>query len=172
MGHEGQNYLRIMASTDALAAYPPLNLPPHALHTEVRSGRILALCLVRRKWVVLTPEEWVRQRLLAHLSTDLGYPLSLIRMERAVKGSERSQRADAVIHGRDGRPLMLIECKSADESIDEETLFQAARYNRLIGAPYLLLSNGIQHFCCKVAEHGLNFLDHLPLHSALTSVLK
>lgn len=162
-------YFRGFAPEIGSSMFPPLNLPQHPLRIEVRDGRHVVLCPVRRKWVVLTPEEWVRQHLTAHLHLDLGHPLSLMRMERQVRGGNRMQRADIVICDRQGRPRLLVECKATDEPLNRETLFQAGRYNRHLQAPFLLLSNGLVHFCLKNEGGGLNFLDHIPLHSELHS---
>ncbi|MCF8256171.1 MAG: type I restriction enzyme HsdR N-terminal domain-containing protein [Flavobacteriales bacterium] len=148
--------------------FPPLNLPACPLRTEMRDGRPMVLCMVRRKWVVLTPEEWVRQHLTAHLHHGLGHPLSLMRMERQVKGGARTQRADISIHDSQGTALMLVECKAPDEPLNRETLFQAGRYNRHIQAGHLLISNGMQHFCCRVQDGALHFLDAIPTHTQLT----
>jgi hypothetical protein len=150
--------------------FPALHLPSHPLRTEMRDGTPAVLCMVRKKWVVLTPEEWVRQHLTAYLHHDLGYPLSLMKMERQVKGGERRQRADISIHDRDGHALMLVECKAADEPLNRETIFQAGRYNQHIHAPYLLVSNGMKHFCCAVDGTQLNFLDAIPFHSSLKPI--
>lgn len=127
----------------------------------------MVLCLARRKWVVLTPEEWVRQHLVAHLHFDLAYPLALMKMERSVRGSERQQRADVSIHDRQGRALMLVECKAASEPLNNATVFQAGRYNRHLAAPFILMSNGLDIFCLRIIDGSMNFLDRIPLHSEL-----
>jgi len=150
--------------------FPALQLPSHPLRTEMRDGTATLLCMVRKKWVVLTPEEWVRQHLTAYLHHDLGYPLSLMRIERQVKGGARRQRADISIHNSNGKALMLVECKAPDEPLNRETIFQAGRYNRHIEAPYLLVSNGMKHFCCAVDGEQLTFLDAIPFHSSLKHI--
>lgn len=146
---------------------PPLNLPQHPLHVETRDGKAFIRCQVRKKQVVLTPEEWVRQHLVAYLHHDLGHPLSLMKMERQVKGSVRNQRADISIHDRNGKALMLVECKSPKETLNRETFFQAGRYNKHLNAPYLLISNGMQHFCCRVGEKGIEFVKEVPSYATL-----
>jgi hypothetical protein len=148
---------------------PELNLPQHPLRVEPQEGRPMVFCLVRKKLVVLTPEEWVRQHLVAYLHNDLNYPLTLMKMERLVKGSLRKQRADISIHDRNGEALMLIECKAPDEALTRETFFQAGRYNQHIHAPFLLISNGMQHYCCRIdsANNVFNFLAEIPFYAAL-----
>lgn len=150
--------------------FPPLNLPPRKLTIEMRDSKAMVLCLVRKRWVVLTPEEWVRQHLVAHLAIDLGYPLSLMKLEKSVQGSARSQRADLSIHDRNGNVLMLVECKAPDEPLTKETLFQAGRYNRHIQADHLLISNGLQHYCCKLENGEMNFLELIPFKSELSAI--
>lgn len=153
-----------------MSRFPPLQLPPHPLRIEVRDGQPMVFCQVRKKWAVLTPEEWVRQHLTAYLHHDLGYPLTLMKMERQVKGSMRIQRADLSVHDRNGLPLMVVECKAPDEPLNSETLFQAGRYNHHIKAPYLLISNGMAHFCCRIAEGEAEFLQSIPDYNSLCAV--
>jgi len=150
---------------------PALNLPDHALRIEDRGMHLSVLCIVRRKWVVLTPEEWVRQHLAAYLHYDLQYPLSLMKLERQVKGGSRIQRADISIHDNTGKTLMLVECKAPDETLDRETFFQAGRYNRHLEADFILISNGLQHFCCKRMEEQFNFLQAIPFYCQLSEDL-
>lgn len=152
---------------------PALNLPVQTIRVETQDGKQVIFCSVRMKWVVLTPEEWVRQHLVAYLHTDLHYPLSLMKMERSVAGSTRRQRADISIHDRNGIALMLVECKAPNEPLNRETFFQAGRYNHHIKAPFLLISNGMQHYCCRLeSETGsFTFLDAIPFYSTLNASL-
>lgn len=152
---------------------PTLTLPQHPLRVELHDGKRMVFCQVRKKMVVLTPEEWVRQNMVAYLHHDLHYPLALMKMERLVKGSTRKQRADISVHHRNGNALMLIECKAPDEPLNKETFFQTGRYNHHIKAPYLLISNGIQHYCCSVdaSSNSFNFLSAIPLYATLIETL-
>lgn len=158
--------LRPIVPTDS---FPPLNLPQHPLRVESLKGKPMVFCQVRKKLVVLTPEEWVRQHLVAYLHQDLSYPLTLMKMERLVKGGQRKQRADISIHNRNGEALMLIECKAPEETLSRETFFQAGRYNQHINAPFLLISNGMQHYCCRIdaVSNAFNFLAEIPFYAAL-----
>jgi hypothetical protein len=152
---------------------PALTLPQHPLRVELHDRKLMIFCQVRKKMVVLTPEEWVRQHVVAYLYHDLHYPLALMKMERLVKGSTRKQRADISIHDRNGNALMLIEFKAPYEPLNKETFFQTGRYNSHIKAPYLLISNGIQHYCCSVdaSTNSFNFLSAIPLYATLIETL-
>lgn len=116
----------------------------------------------RRKWVALTPEEWVRQTLLAYLVKDLKYPAALVSVERGVKVGELKRRFDAVIFGKDGKPWMLIECKAPGEPIEDGAGGQMLAYQSALGAKYLLFSNGHCTRCWQVMGLGTKELDGLP----------
>lgn len=144
---------------------PKLNLPPSEQRLKQEDGKQLIFCQVRKKFLVLTPEEWVRQQLISFLHVGLAYPLSLMKIEREVKGGHRTKRADLIIYNTSGKPQLLVECKAPNEKLDKETFFQLGRYNRFINAPLLLISNGMQHYCCRVTENNeFNFLDEIPSH--------
>lgn len=117
---------------------------------------------LRKKWVALTPEEWVRQSLLGYLVNELRYPASLIAVERGVKVGELSRRFDAMVHGRDGKPWMLIECKAPGEPIDNAAVSQLLAYQSILGAKYLLLANGTSTRCWEIAAAQVIELDILP----------
>ncbi|NNC83689.1 MAG: type I restriction enzyme HsdR N-terminal domain-containing protein [Flavobacteriales bacterium] len=103
-------------------------------------GRIK--CIVRNKWVAMTPEELVRQGVLTFLIDQLHYPKGRFVVEKVVKVNGMNKRADAIIHDTEGRPQMVIECKRKDSPLDQRTVAQIAMYNRSLDAPYLLLTNG------------------------------
>jgi hypothetical protein len=143
---------------------PKLNLPVHEQRIKTEDGRRFVFCQVRKKYLVLTPEEWVRQNLVSYLNQDLSYPLSLMKIEREVKGGNRLKRADLIICNSNGEPQMLIECKAPTEKLSKKTFFQVGRYNRELNAPLLMISNGLQHFCCKLIENEFQFLEAIPLY--------
>jgi len=99
---------------------------------------------IRKKWMVLLPEEWVRQYYVAYMSQVLGYPVSRMRCEVQVKGAGRPKRADLIIYNRKGEPAMVCEFKAMDVPVNDETIFQAAKYNRDIKAPFVFVANGKQ----------------------------
>ncbi|MFT4544733.1 MAG: hypothetical protein ACI9UR_001935 [Bacteroidia bacterium] len=141
---------------------PKLNLPVHEQRLKTEDGRRFIFCQVRKKHLVLTPEEWVRQNLVSYLNQDLSYPLSLMKIEREVKGGNRLKRADLIICNPNGEPQILVECKAPSEKLSKKTFFQVGRYNRELNAPLLMISNGLQHFCCKLIENEFQFLETIP----------
>tara|TARA_R110002072_G_C7709904_1_gene513933 strand:- start:32 stop:538 length:507 start_codon:yes stop_codon:yes gene_type:complete len=142
-----------------------LNLPMHNQRLKMEGGQQLIFCQVRKKFLVLTPEEWVRQNLVSYLQKDLSYPLSLMKIERQVKGGQRTKRADLIICNTQGEPQLLIECKAASEKLNKETFFQLGRYNHYINAPLLVISNGLEHYCCTLTTNNeFEFLESIPAY--------
>lgn len=116
------------------------------------------LCPWRRKYVALTPEEWVRQNFLHRLVDDYGYPANLIGVEVALQG----KRADAIVYSQDLQPQVLIEFKAETVPLTQKTLDQAAVYNRQLGVPYLILHNGPQTIIAQVTDNEIAFLPEIP----------
>ncbi len=116
----------------------------------------------RKKWVVITPEEWVRQNLLAYLVQQLDYPAALVSVERGIQVGELKRRFDAVVFGKNGSPWMLIECKAPGESIIDAAVGQLLAYQSVLGAGFLLLSNGQHIRCWQVINAMVTELDALP----------
>jgi len=114
------------------------------MNTRVFDGKEQIFCAWRHRWVRLTPEEWVRQQLLHHMTEQLDYPASLIAVEKAIRVGETAKRCDAVVYDRAMQPLLLIECKAETVPLTQKTLDQAITYNRKLNVPFLLLSNGVQ----------------------------
>lgn len=122
---------------------------------------------VRGKWIVLTPEEWVRQHVITWLRDVKKYPGSLMAIEKQIKVNGLSRRCDVICHDKQTQPLVIVECKSPDVNITQELFDQAARYNLTVGAKYFLLTNGLRHFCC-VMDHEKQewtFLQELPAYA-------
>lgn len=130
-----------------------LNLPDHGVKTMHAPEGDRVFDPIRRKWVALTPEEWVRQHFLNHLVHDLGWPASRIAVERTLTLNGLTKRADAVAYGADGAPLLLLECKAPHVVLDQRTAEQAARYNLVFRVPYLVITNGLIHRCW-VIDHA------------------
>lgn len=141
-----------------------LNLPFHDFSIKREKDQLYIYDDFRKKWLVLTPEEWVRQHILMFLITTKGYPKSLIAIERVVKVNGLSQRFDAVLFDSSARPIAVIECKAPKIKITQATLSQAIRYNTKIKAPYLILTNGLDTFCGKIdlAENNFSYLKDIP----------
>lgn len=150
-----------------------LNLPDHGVEIRQAEEGELVFDPVRRRWLVLTPEEWVRQHVLNHLVHDLGCPLSLIAVEHPLKVNRLARRADILVYGPDARPLLLVECKAPNVKVDMAVFEQAARYNSVFRVPYLLVTNGLVHFCCRIhlPEGRIEFLPHVPDRATMVLAL-
>lgn len=146
-----------------------LDLPDHGVKTKHDERGAQVFDPIRRRWVALTPEEWVRQHVINYLMQDLACPASLLGVEVPLVMNDLAKRADIVVHGTHGRPVALIECKAPGVAISQRTFEQAARYNTVFHVRYLMVTNGLRHFCCAVDhERGtVEFLPNLPLHSAM-----
>jgi hypothetical protein len=128
-----------------------LDLPPfEAKLTQSATNQPLIWDGLRRKHVVLTPEEWVRQHVVHYLADHLGYPRGLMSLERGLRYNQRQKRTDLLVLDPAGRPLLLVECKAPSVPITAATAHQATTYNHTINAPLLLLTNGLVHYCWRV----------------------
>ena len=134
--------------------------------TRTDGGRTLVLDPVRRRYVALTPEEGVRQLLLADLLA-LGYPPGLLAVEKGLAFGGKTWRADAVAYGRGGAALLLAECKAPEVAVSQATFDQLARYNAVLGAPVLVVDNGRVRYCCRRGDTGWAFVDAIPAFADL-----
>ena len=146
-----------------------LNLPPFAIKLSGTKERPLVLDVLRRKYVSLTPEEWVRQHFVHFLMEHKGYPMALMANEVALKIGNKPLRADSVLYGRDLRPRMIVEYKAPSVAITQQVFDQVMAYNLLLHVDYLVVSNGLQHYCCKVdyASGSCSFLQDIPMYTDL-----
>lgn len=121
---------------------------------------------VRRRWVRLTPEEWVRQQTIEMLHERYGYPLELMQVEAAITLNGLTKRCDIVVYGRDVKPWMIVECKKEGVALSQKVVDQACRYNLVLKVPYLLLTNGKQIISLSVnAEEGKLRVVAIPEHA-------
>lgn len=142
-----------------------LNLPNYRF--KIRSnpaGKDEIFDEFRKKYITLTPEEWVRQNFIRFLKEEKKYPTALIAIEKGIKVNNMQKRFDAVIHNRDGKPIMLIEFKSPDIKISQKVMEQISRYNLNLNVDYLLVSNGLSHYCCHIDKEtgDIVFLKDIP----------
>lgn len=146
-----------------------LNLPGYPFRIVNRAGKPFIYDPLRAKYVRLTPEEWVRQHFVQYMVRERGYPSPLVAIEMGFTYQGMSRRADIVVHDRSGRPLLLVECKAPDVPVSQRTFDQVAGYNLVIGAAYLVVTNGLDHYCCRLdrAQHRYEFLEELPAYDAL-----
>ena len=144
--------------------YPPLNLPPCDLRIRDDGGEWSVFDSIRRKYVRLTPEEWVRQHFVHFLIRDCGYPASLTAIEMGFRFQRMPRRADVVVHDRQGSPFLMAECKAPDVRVGQNTFDQVSRYNRVVEARYLVVTNGLEHYCWRIESSAgrLEFQEGIP----------
>ncbi len=111
---------------------------------------MLIFDVLRRKYVLLTPEEWVRQHFIHYLVNSLAYPKSLISVERGTTYNKLQKRTDICIYTNTGSPFLLVECKAAHVPITQEVVKQVSTYNQVLQAPYVVITNGLEHYCWEV----------------------
>ena len=142
----------------------PLNLPRFEVKIIKEDGKNRIFDLIRKKYVVLTPEEWVRQHFVHHLIHNLNYPKSLIRIESGLQLNALQKRSDVLIYNRDGKPWMLVECKAHDVKLDRKCFNQALIYNMTLGAKFICVTNGMHHYCFRSGAQDAppEFLEGLP----------
>ncbi len=147
-----------------------LNLPTYHLKTRETNDKLEVFDIIRKKYIVLTPEEWVRQQFINFLINEKNYPASLITIEKGIKVLKLSKRFDAVVSDQTGYPVALIEFKSPDVNITQKVFEQIATYNMRLKVRYLIVSNGMKHYCCKVdyEKKKFTFLDDIPMYNDLT----
>ena len=140
--------------------YPlKLNFPKINLRAKSDKNRTLVFDQVRRSYVVLTPEEWVRRHLVDYLINHCDATLQSIVEEYPVDINDMAQRADVVVLGPNAQPLLLAECKAPEVALDnaaiaQEVFLQATRYNAIVRARYIIITNGLRHFCYEHTEAG------------------
>lgn len=141
-----------------------LNLPEVEWSLKKEEGKVLIFDVIRKKYIVLTPEEWVRQHFVHFLISQLNYPRSLFRIEGALAYNRMQKRSDILVRNREGKPWMLIECKAPNIKLTQKAFNQVSVYNMTIGAKYLAVTNGMVHFCCEAAAPGSEprFLSDFP----------
>jgi len=141
-----------------------LNLPEINATLKKEYGKVWIFDMIRKKYIVLTPEEWVRQHFIHYLIHVLHYPRSLFRIESSLTYNKLQKRSDILLFDRTGKPWMLIECKSADIRLSQRAFNQVAVYNMTVNAKYIAVTNGMVHFCCEAAVDGRDalFLETFP----------
>lgn len=147
----------------------PLNLPHFEFIFRNENGIVKIYDSLRRKFVALTPEEWVRQNFVAFLINDKYYPVSLMANEMSLTQNGISRRCDTMVADLHGQPLAIIEYKSPDIKITQKTFDQIVRYNMELRAKYLIVSNGLKHYCCVIDYQNktYEFLKDIPEYSKL-----
>ncbi|MFT5365632.1 MAG: hypothetical protein ACI8V2_000572 [Candidatus Latescibacterota bacterium] len=148
-----------------------LNFPtPFDFDIIVRDGRDMILDTLRQKYVVVTPEEWVRQNFVRYLIESLGYPQGRTAIETGFVFQGMQCRADVLIYDKQGKTLLMGECKAPEIKLKQTVFDQIGRYNTVVQADYLVATNGLQHYCCKIDRENntYQFLDAVPKYSEIT----
>jgi hypothetical protein len=142
-----------------------LNLPSYDFKIiEDENNKLQILDELRRKYVRLTPEEWVRQNFIKYIIEDREFPKGLIAIEMAVDISKNKNRCDVVCFNKEGKAVLIIECKAPKVKITKEVFDQAARYNMNLKTQYVIMTNGLNHYCCKVDydKRSVTYLKEIP----------
>ncbi|WP_203292688.1 type I restriction enzyme HsdR N-terminal domain-containing protein [Luteirhabdus pelagi] len=141
-----------------------LNFPAYSFRIKNTKNKPSIFDVIRKKFIILTPEEWVRQHVLHYLLNELKYPRSLINVEKQLKLNDTLKRYDIVVFKPDGSLFLLVECKAPSVSITQSTFDQIARYNLSLQASYLMVTNGLHHYYCTLDYHNecYHFLRSLP----------
>lgn len=145
---------------------PILSLPIYKLKLKTVEEKIHIFDEVRKKYLLLTPEEWVRQNFIHYLNKEKKYPLGLMGVEQMVKYNSLKTRADIVIYNLEGKPNVIVECKAPEVKITQDTFNQIAKYNSQLKVKYLIVTNGMKHFCCQMdyENNKIIFLEDVPAY--------
>ena len=144
-----------------------LNLPKQNIRTKVINSKNYIFDIVRKKNLLLTPEEWVRQNIISFLHKDLKVPVSHIAVEKGFKVKGLSKRFDIVVFDKKGNIIILIECKSPKIKLNQKSIDQLVIYNFELNASYLMLSNGLKHIFIKYQNGNFEIIDDIPVYSKL-----
>ncbi len=134
-----------------------------------KDDAFVILDTLRRRWVALTPEEWVRQNFVRFLIKDREFPAALMNNEISLTQNGIKRRCDTLVANRQGNPLAIVEYKAPTVEITQKTFDQIVRYNMVLRAKYLIVSNGLCHYCCKIdyENNSYSFLDEIPRYEEL-----
>lgn len=143
---------------------PALNLPAYPFRLKREGQSLFIFDELRKKFLHLTPEEWVRQHVVQFLIREKLFPRTLIKLEGGLRLNALQKRTDVVIFDRLGRSLVIVECKAPHVKITQEVFDQIARYNMIHKAEWLMVSNGLNHYCCRIdfEQNSYRFVTELP----------
>lgn len=146
-----------------------LNLPAFETKIAVREGKNVIFDIIRRRYVALTPEEWVRQHFVHYLIAHKGFPQSLMANEVNLNLNGTKKRCDTVVYKRDLSARLIVEYKAPHIEITQQVFDQISRYNMVLKVDYLIVSNGLQHYCCLIdyTNQSYTFLEDIPDYQSL-----
>ena len=149
-----------------------LNLPEYEYKVKKRDDGSWAIWdRLRERWVALTPEEWVRQHFVNWLITEKQFPAALMGNEVSLTQNGIARRCDTVVGDRTGQPLVIVEYKAPSINVTQKTFDQIVRYNMVLKAKYLIVSNGLNHYCCQIdyENNSYRFLESIPCYESLVN---
>jgi hypothetical protein len=146
-----------------------IRFPEPSFRTKMEAGKEYVFDLLRKKWLLLTPEEWVRQNFVQYLVQVMNYPASLIALEKEVWLGELKKRFDILVYNNNHQPWMIVECKAETVTLNNETLQQALRYNISVPADFLVITNGNYSFGWEKKEGQLHTISELPVWAGAKS---
>ncbi len=147
-----------------------LSLPSYEFRLKKDEGQLRIFDEIRKKYVALTPEEWVRQHFIMFLVNQKSVPAGLIILEKQIKMNKMARRPDILVHDKQGVPIMIVECKAPEIEISQDTFDQIARYNSVLKVPFLVVTNGMSHYCCEMYynKNTYRFLQDIPEYHEMT----
>lgn len=148
-----------------------LNFPLFDFKISQENGKLTIFDPLRKKKLVLTPEEWVRQHLVRYLTDYLGYPKGLTQLEKKVDINGLSRRFDLSVMNPEGRFVLLAECKAPHVELTSETAYQTAAYGKILNPKLYLLTNGLRHICFYTNQQGLVFLERIPSYAEIEKII-
>jgi len=141
-----------------------LNLPDYSAVLRINKANNTIFDIIRKKHIKLTPEEWVRQNFIMFMITERNYPAGLINVEMGLTLNNLTRRCDIVSFDKTGKPKVIVECKAPSVKITQKTFDQIAAYNLELDVDYLIVTNGLTHYCCKInrKENSYDFIEDVP----------
>ncbi len=141
-----------------------LNLPAYKFKIKKKGSKFEIYDEFRKKYLILTPEEWVRQHFLMYLHITKQFPKGLIAIEKGLKVNTLNKRTDIVIYNKKGKAGIIVECKAPEIKISQDTFEQIARYNMSLKVDFLIVTNGLEHYCCKMdyKNSSYKFIEEIP----------
>ena len=154
------------------ASMESLNLPEYLFTISEKNGKQYIFDEIRKKYLLLTPEEWVRQNFIKYLVVNKLYPASLLSLEKSFLQNKSNRRTDIVVMNSQGKPLMLVECKASSVQLSQQVFDQTASYNREVNALILVVTNGLKHYCFRsnFEQRKWDFLSEIPTYLDLKSL--
>ena len=150
----------------------PLNLPEYPLKVKKNGSRLSVFDRLRKRYVALTPEEWVRQHFVEFLIEVKQFPAALMANEVSLTQNGIKRRCDTLVADREGKSLVIVEYKAPEIEITQQVFDQIVRYNMVFRARYLMVSNGMAHYCCQIdyENNTYSFLSEIPCYDELQGI--